>query len=181
MMQAIKCHQTDDRTVNLLGALALALADALRAGVEGASHQGFTGSAALATVAAFPGEPLDNLGRILKLSAAGTSRLVDRLVAAGLMVRQTTGADGRSRAVNLTRAGAKRADRMLAARRSALQCALAPLSPGDRDALGRLLEIMLRALTPDRETCDHTCRLCDMTACPEEICPVEVAALRAEG
>jgi MarR family transcriptional regulator, negative regulator of the multidrug operon emrRAB len=173
--------RSDNRTANLLGAFAIALGDAMRAAVEQASRHGLTGSAALVTIATYPGEPLDALRRTLGLSAAGATRLADRLQGDGLIERRADLGDGRSRAVVLTDAGAERARSVLEARRSVLLRALAPLSAEERDELARLLEGMLSALTPDRETCDRTCRLCDLAACPQDMCPVERPAVRAEG
>ena len=169
-----------DRTGNLLGALALAIGDAMRAAVEDASGHGLAATAALATAGAYPGESIDAMRRTLRLSAAGTTRVADRLQADNLIERRVGAGDGRSRAVVLTDAGRRRAGRALDARRAVLQRALAPLSAKERRELARLLGMMLMTLTPDRETCDHTCRLCDMEACPQHACPVELAALRAE-
>jgi MarR family transcriptional regulator, negative regulator of the multidrug operon emrRAB len=171
---------SDDRTNNLLGALVVALGDAMRASVEKASGHGVTASAALATAFAFPGKSVDHLRRILGLSAAGATRLVDRLEADGLVERRATLDDGRSRAVLLTDAGSKCADSVLEARRAVHSRALAALSIDERNQLARMLDSMLTALTPDRVTCDRTCRLCDIAACPQDICPVELAALRVE-
>jgi DNA-binding MarR family transcriptional regulator len=177
----LRTTKSDEWMANLLGAFALALTDGIRRSIETASRLGFTDSAALATVAASPAEPLDCLARTLRLSGAGTSRLVDRLQTEGLMMRRTGDSDNRSRAVVLTDAGLERANLVLASRRTALLRALTPLSAEEREALGRLLETMLTALTPDRETSEHTCRLCDIAVCPKDICPVELAALRTEG
>lgn len=173
--------QSGDRTNNLLGALAVALGDAMRAAVEDASGHGLSASAALATAAAYPGEPVDSLRRTLGLSAAGATRLVDGLQARGLVERRSGSGDGRSRAVVLTEAGRERADRVLEARHAVLSRALTPLSEAERSELARMLAAMLTALTLDRATCDRTCRLCDIAACPQEICPVELAGRRVEG
>jgi DNA-binding MarR family transcriptional regulator len=166
--------------MNLLGALVVALGDAMRTSVEEASGHGVTAAAALATALAFPGKSVDHLRRILGLSAAGTTRLVDKLQADGLVERRASLDDGRSRAVLLTDAGSEYADRVLAARRAVHSRALAALSTDERKLFARMLDSMLTALTPDRATCDRTCRLCDIAACPQDICPVELAALRAE-
>jgi MarR family transcriptional regulator, negative regulator of the multidrug operon emrRAB len=171
---------TDDRTNNLLGALVVALGDAMRTGVEKASGQGVTAAAALATAFAFPGKSVDHLRRILGLSAAGATRLVDKLQADGLIERRASLDDGRSRAVLLTDAGSKTAKSVLEARRAVHSRALAALSADQQNQLARMLDAMLTALTPDRATCDLTCRLCDIAACPQDICPVELAALRVE-
>lgn len=171
----------DDRTGNLVGALAIALGDALRLDLENASGRGITACAALATAFAYPGETVDALRRTLGLSAAGATRLVDGLQADKLVERRAELEDGRSRAVVLTEAGRKQARAVLAARRAVLSRAMAPLSKRERGELARMLNVMLAALTPDRETCDRICRLCDVNRCPQNICPVELAALRTEG
>jgi hypothetical protein len=36
---------------------------------------------------------------------------------------------------------------------------------------------VLTAITTDRAHADHICRLCDLSVCPEKVCPVEQAAL----
>jgi MarR family transcriptional regulator, negative regulator of the multidrug operon emrRAB len=171
---------TDERTTNLLAALVVALGDAMRASVELASGHGVTASAALATALFSPGQSVDALRRTLGLSAAGATRLVDKLQADGLVERRAGLDDGRERAVLLTEAGAACADKVLAARRAVHARALAALSTEERNLFARMLDAMLTALTPDRATCDRTCRLCDLAACPQDICPVELAALRVE-
>lgn len=170
----------DHRTGNLLGALVVALGDATRTNLEEVSERGITACAALATTFAYPGKSVDTLRRTLGLSAAGATRLVDGLHADKLVERRADLDDGRSRAVVLTNAGRKEAETVLKARRDVLSQALAPLSKRERGELARMLVVMLTALTPDRSTCDRTCRLCDIARCPQDICPVELAAVRTE-
>nr|MBA2262479.1 winged helix-turn-helix transcriptional regulator [Solirubrobacterales bacterium] len=93
----------DDRLINLLGAQALALADRL-----GAS----SASAALVHLCAYPGTSPGALRAVLGITDSGATRLVDRLVAAGLAER-TAGGDGRSIAVHPTEAGRAAADEAL--------------------------------------------------------------------
>lgn len=169
-----------DRAENLLAALALGLTDAIRTATEEASGHGMSGAAALATVTAFPGEAIDGLARIIGLSPAGCSRLVDKLEGEHLVRREGGSQDGRSRSVVPTETGTARARTMHEARRRAVLRALEALNHKQRDQLVVLLEAMLRALTPDRRTCDRICRLCDIAACPQHRCPVERAALASE-
>ncbi|MCV3241741.1 MarR family transcriptional regulator [Mesorhizobium sp. ZC-5] len=152
----------------------------MRTDVESASGHGITAAAALATAFSFPGKSVDHLRKIVGLSAAGATRLVDKLQADGLIERRASLEDGRFRAVSLTKAGIKSADAVLEARRAAYSRALAALSTRERRQLERMLDTMLTVLTPDRATCDLTCRLCDIGACPQDICPVELAAIQAE-
>jgi hypothetical protein len=69
---------------------------------------------------------------------------------------------------------------VLEARRKSLEPALAALSPGERAQLIRLTEKVLGGLTRDRQHSDHICRLCDLSACPDDTCPVNCAALAGE-
>lgn len=139
-----------------------------------------SGAAALVTISSYPNLSLETLSRVLRLSPAGATRLVDSLEDSGFVRRATTSGDRRRKALLLTKAGKVGAVRVLAARRAVLQRAAAQLSQSDRANLTRLIEPMLVALTPDRDTCDHTCRLCELDVCPQASCPIELAALRAE-
>jgi DNA-binding MarR family transcriptional regulator len=162
---------------NLTAAFALAATDDVLAAV--ATVSGMTGGspAALAMVLAYPGISLDTLCRFLRLTPSGAGRLVDRLVAAGLMERRAGASDQRFIALHLTRRGQSVADRALAARRGALRQPLTALTAQEQGTLEKLLDKMLYAMTPDRERCDHICRLCEIAACPQDICPVESAAI----
>ena len=134
-------------------------------------------AAALTTILAFPGESLDTLRRILRLTPSGAGRLIDRLAAADLVQRRAGSSDQRFIALHLTPRGRGLAKRVLVARRAALRRPLAALTAQERALLEPILAKMLYAMTPDRERCDHICRLCEISACPQNICPVETAAV----
>jgi MarR family transcriptional regulator, negative regulator of the multidrug operon emrRAB len=168
--------QTNNRTANLLGALALAITDEFYLAIRKRASGGPTEAAALVEIATWPNETIDSLSRTLRLSAAGTTRLVDRLVREGLVRREISDADRRARRLSATEAGRARVAAILAARRDVLDRALSQLEPQERSSLELLLERMLTCMTSNRETCDHTCRLCDLDNCPPDICPVEQAA-----
>lgn len=162
----------DERTLNLLGALALSLVDGLNAATEGVSGFGGEASAALVTLGVEPGLSVKALGQILRLSHPGTVRLVDRLEKQG-WVERSHGTDGRTLALFLTEAGIERRRLILAERRQSLQRAIAPLTATDREQLTTLLEIMLTALTTDEQEAFTICRLCEEEVCPGDRCPVE--------
>ncbi|MFB3739597.1 MAG: MarR family winged helix-turn-helix transcriptional regulator, partial [Candidatus Velamenicoccus archaeovorus] len=123
---------SDEQTENLLGALALALSDRMRAAIAGASGQADNGAVALSALGRFLEDPsIDLLGRVLGLTSSGTVRLVDRLEAAGL-VRRGVGEDGRVTTVALTAAGRRGAERVTASRRAVLTGALSVLAPAER-------------------------------------------------
>ena len=164
------------RLENLVGALAVALSDSITSAVETASgHAGAMG-AALATLAQEPGLSIEQLRVPLARTQSATVRVVDQLVAEGYAERRP-GRDQRSIAVFLTTEGTEVAAQVLASRQDALTAALGELTPGERKTLTAALEKVLAAITTDRAHADHICRLCDLAACPEKVCPVELAAL----
>jgi MarR family transcriptional repressor of emrRAB len=170
------------RGANLLGSVALAVGDRLRASVEQGAAQGGSAPAALVSLAGYlDGSPIDAVRGPLGLTHSATVRVVDRLVAAGL-ARRREGSDRRSVAVELTPAGRSAAAEALRARREALEEALAGLDPGERAELARLHAKVLATLTDGRAAAGHICRLCDSHACGHEEgrCPVTQAADAAE-
>jgi MarR family transcriptional repressor of emrRAB len=168
---------SEPRLTNLTAAFVLAATDDMLGAIEAGSTMIAGAPAALTTIFAFPGGSLDTLRRILRLTPSGAGRLIDRLVAAGLVERRAGGSDKRFIALYLTRRGHSVTKRVLAARRTALRLPLAALTAEERATLEPILDKMLYAMTPNRERCDHICRLCEITACPQDICPVEAAAL----
>jgi MarR family transcriptional regulator, negative regulator of the multidrug operon emrRAB len=159
----------DERTGNLLGALALTLADQIGTGSD---------AAALITLRNYAeGEPLDLLRRALALSHPGVVRLADRLERRGLVERRRSERDGRAVALRLTPAGRRAADEAQAARADAVDTALDALGKDDRRALDGMLERMLAAHTTDSTASLVICRLCDPDVCGHPAnCPVTLAA-----
>ena len=163
------------RLENLLGALAVGLSDVISSAVETTTgHAGAMG-AALAVLAQEPGLGIEQLRVPLRRTQSATVRVVDQLVAEGYAERRP-GRDQRSVAVTLTPKGAETAARVLASREQALGEAVGALTLGERKALTGALEKVLARITTDRAHADQICRLCDLTACPEPACPVELAA-----
>jgi DNA-binding MarR family transcriptional regulator len=163
---------SDERTLNLLGALALSLVDALESVVDVNAGYGGEAPAALVTLGAEPGLSINALRQILNLSHPGTVRLIDRLEAQGLVERRS-GADGRTLALFLTDAGYQRRQAILAERRQQLQFAVNALDASDREQLTNLLEKMLAAMTTNELRAFAICRLCEEEVCPGDRCPVE--------
>jgi DNA-binding MarR family transcriptional regulator len=171
------------RAANLLGALALRVANQQSDAVAEASGQSETGAAALSALHHFLDHPsIDLLRQVLGLTSSGTVRLVDRLVDAGYVTRRS-GSDARSTIVTLTPAGRRAAQRVSAARATVLRDALASLSAADRQTFERLVsDILVGMIRPPGAT-RWTCRLCDTGACgrPQGECPVANAALARYG
>ena len=151
------------RVENLVGAQSLAVADRLR---DVGSAHGLSASeqAALVTLTAHPDQAVSWLGDVLGLTSGGVTRLVDRLVARGLVAR-TAGTDARQRRLHLTAAGTRRARALNAQRLAVLEDVLAPLSAAERAELERLLERVVGSLHAEYAPTLRTCRLCDRGAC----------------
>ena len=161
------------RTANLLGAIALGLADNILDTAERHVAHGGCTPAALCVIGHEPGQSIDFLARVLGMSHPGAVRLVDRLEADGLIQRRPS-KDGRTVALHLTVSGRKLRMKLLADRRTALQQAMKLLSRAERAQLGGLLEKMLIGLKRGPLHAYTICRLCEDAVCAP--CPMTVAA-----
>jgi DNA-binding MarR family transcriptional regulator len=168
------------RQINLTGAWALAVVDAMAAATEEVAGKSGSAPAALVLLATFPRPTIDTLGQALTLSHSGATRLVDRLEDQGWIQRRHGDSDGDRRAVQveLTRSGKALTRRILAARNQVLERMLSPLSPAERDVLDGLLAKLLESAPMDRSRLRRMCRLCDHGACLP--CPVLGACEQAE-
>ena len=152
------------RTANLLGAIALGLADdILETAERHVAHGGCT-PAALCVIGHEPGLSIDFLARVLGMSHPGTVRLVDRLETDGLIQRRPN-KDGRAVALHLTVSGQKRRIKLLANRRTGLEQAIKRLSRSEREQLVLLLEKLLIGIKRDSLHAYTICRLCEDTVC----------------
>ncbi len=158
-----------DRAANLLGAVGLAVADRIEAMARSIlNHAGET-PAALVVIGYGLGPSNDQLRRVLGLSHPGSVRLVDRLVADGLVERRQ-GRDRRAVALHLTARGAELRRELLHGRLAAIKPLLVSLTDNEQGVLTALLCKMLSSLeTTDLERCT-LCRLCDNTVCTN--CPI---------
>ena len=158
-----------DRTANLLGAVGLAVADRIEETARSIlNHAGET-PAALVVIGYGLGPSNDQLRRILGLSHPGCVRLVDRLVADGL-VERCQGRDRRAVALYLTDEGKALRQKLLRGRLASIRPFLNPLDETEQAALAALLEKMLSSIgVTDVERCS-LCRLCDDSVCTD--CPI---------
>ena len=158
-----------DRTANMLGAVGLAVADRIEeTDREIVKHSGET-PAALVVIGYVLGPSNDQLRRVLDLSHPGTVRLVDRLVADGLVERHK-GQDKRAIALHLTEKGQASREALLKGRLAAIRPLLIPLSLKEQDELAGLLQKVLSSMgASDLDRC-RLCRLCDDKVCTD--CPI---------
>jgi MarR family transcriptional repressor of emrRAB len=164
---------SDERLLNLLGALAVGLGDRIAAATEREVGESATTVAALATVAQVPGASIEGLRHALGLSHSATVRVVDRLAARGLVERRP-GTRGPAVAIVATAAGTRLAARVLDVRHRLVQEVAGDALPED---LVGALETLLERLTVDPAAGHQICRLCDFATCPQERCPVATRQL----
>lgn len=160
------------RAANLLGAAVLGLHDELRQTVETRSGRAGEGPAALNAIGHQPGLSNDALSRLLGLTHTGTVRLVDRLVADGLVERRPAAHDRRGVALYLTVAGKSARREILKVREAALAPLVSRLSAREQKTLSTLLGKLLAAVSRDDTHKLRICRLCDSRACGD--CPILV-------
>ena len=158
-----------DRTANLLGVVGLAVADRIEETARDIlNHVGET-PAALVVIGYGCGPSNDQLRRILGLSHPGTVRLIDRLVADGLVERRE-GRDRRAIALYLSERGMALREELLKGRLAAIRPLLSPLTDAEQETLAALLHKLLSSMeTTDMER-RTLCRLCDDRVCTN--CPI---------
>lgn len=161
------------RTENVVGALALVLSDALLREAQSQAPELGPAAAAINLVGSEPGLSIERLRRALGLSHPGAVRLVDRLVADGLMRRAPSDRDRRAVALRLTEAGEAGALAIRQARQRSLAAALQVLTAEEQASLTALAEKLLGSLVSNEDEAYAVCRLCDHDACTD--CPVDLA------
>jgi MarR family transcriptional repressor of emrRAB len=157
------------RTANLLGALALAIVDRVEVAAREVLDHGGETPAALVVIGYGAGLSNDTLRRILGLSHPGAVRLVDKLVAEGL-VERGSGRDGRQVALHLTRRGKQFRSQLLARRLSAVEQVLGSLDKSEQQTLNDLLHKILAGMDTSEMQRFTICRLCDDRVCDD--CPL---------
>ena len=162
-----------DRPANLMGALALVIADQAADAMAEAGGRPESSAAALSALLHFLDAPSVDLLR----QAEHLAQQIDRLEESG-HVRRGPGEDGRSVSVTLTEPGRAAAERVTEARAGVLQRALVVLSPQERRAFERLAGKVLVGMMRGPGAVRWICRLCDTGVCrgTDGGCPVGNAA-----
>jgi len=151
----------DDMSLaNKLAALALAVTDAMIAGVEDLAP-----SAIAALVTIREGDPMSigEIAAVVGLTHSAAVRLVDRLEKEWLVRRQRR--VGREVLVEITSRGRRRAQQLQDVRLAALARVLAPLSPDERAALDGLVGRIVGAIAPATVPAARFCRMCRRDGC----------------
>ena len=141
------------------GALALAVADSI-ASVSASFSPSGPATAVMVFLSMEPGLPISVLASRIRLSHAGTVRLIDRLEHEQLVERRRHIADRRARFIHLTNSGKKITEALLKAREQVISECVSPLSPNDLDILGVLSERLFVANGFDKDGSISLCHLC---------------------
>jgi DNA-binding MarR family transcriptional regulator len=174
----INAEMNAPRNRNIFGAFALMISDDIvRVTSSHAPEAGPTAST-LALLAHEPGLSIRTLAIGVGLSHAGTVRLVDRLVADGLIERRGHATDGRTRSLYLTATGRRASRKVLDARDQTIAEGLSSLSNKDLATLTAISERVLRARLKSPEQMYRICRLCGHDACAD--CPIDAELRQLE-
>ncbi|MEM8794265.1 MAG: MarR family transcriptional regulator [Pseudomonadota bacterium] len=158
-----------DRTTNLLGVVGLYVADRIEDAAQNILRHGGETPAALVVIGYDFGPSNDQLKRILGLSHSATVRLVDRLIADGLVERRS-GKDKRTIALYLTGRGGEVREDLLKERLAAIRPLLIALDDAEQETLAVLLSKMLASMETTAGDRHTLCRLCDKRVCTD--CPI---------
>lgn len=161
--------------VNTVGSWTLLVTDAMEGAALEATELPGRSLAALVLLANRPGSSVDWLSRRLGFTQSGAVRLVDRLVALGLLRRER---HPRRKEVSLhvTADGEARLHQGLQARAAAVQALVEPLSAGEQERLVALIGKVLAGGTRRRDEADVACRLCDWQVC-KPVCPLDASVV----
>jgi MarR family transcriptional repressor of emrRAB len=162
------------RTINLVGALGIALADGQTRAMREASGLADTEVAALNVIGFGGGPSIVDVRAALSLTHPGTVRVVDRLVARDLVVR-VPGTDGRKVGLVLTPEGRVVFEGSARARADWLGPFAALLRTHVGPGVDTMLEQLLVLVGGTEDDGEHLCRLCDDRVCPQDRCPVTLA------
>ncbi len=162
----------NERTANLLGAVAQLAVDRQLASIEEVSGLNATSAAALITINNAPEQRIDFLYKTLGRSQSATTRLVAKLEGQAL-VQRTDADDARAVSLILTKHGERTVAKILRARRQALTACLGYLNDAEQTDLDSLLAKMLACAVIDEQHAYQICRLCNEDEC--DTCPIEEA------
>jgi DNA-binding MarR family transcriptional regulator len=167
------------RAAQLLGVLATAVGDRMLDVMTRATGLSPAALATLLWIGRCPGVRASVLIEGLNTTASAVARLLKRLDAQKLIVREKDRADGRAEKLRLTEVGARKAVTAIRARAHAMRQLVEGLPLVLRPRLIRIVELMVPVMTIGAERALHACRFCDMRLCRGDItlpCPVSLAA-----
>lgn len=165
-----------DFIANGLGALARALTDRMEEAVTEATGLSTAACFAIVQIGSEPNSCIETLRKMLGSDHSTVVRALKKLEDLDL-VERTRGDknDARLVRINLTHAGEACFTKILTARRDVLSRAISGLSDGECDGLQVLVGKIMRNVVYGGDDQHVVCRLCDLEACRQEICPANCA------
>jgi MarR family transcriptional regulator, negative regulator of the multidrug operon emrRAB len=164
---------SDERLQNLLGALAVAIADNMNASSQELIEFKGEAASALVQIGTVSNLTISKLSKPLSLSHSATVRVVSKLVSKGL-VSKNSNDDAREVALRLTDRGVALMEKILASKNAAIKAIISPFSRDERKTLEAFLCRMLKQTPKSDDDTLRICRMCDERVCPQDTCPVTV-------
>ena len=161
--------------INLMGAVAIAIADCIQTAAAETTGHSASFPAALVIIDRYPTITVDLLGQYLQLSQSGAARLVERLVHQQLVERQR-GDDRRFVQLQLTSAGHDMVQEIQQTKFEAVSNLLKPLTTQEQQQLLSLLAKLAVQSSVTEIAEEYICRFCDVHACPLPDCQERVQA-----
>lgn len=165
----------NSQLINLMGAVAIAIADSIQNAGEETTGNTASFPAALVIIDRYPLITVDLLGQYLQLSQSGAARLVERLVNKKLVERHR-GDDRRFIKLQLTRAGHNMVQEIQQAKVKAVSNSLKSLTLTEQQQLLSLLSKLAEQSNCTELAEEYICRFCDIQACPLSACRERVQA-----
>lgn len=131
---------------------------------------------AIVQIGTEPNSTIQKLRKILKLDHSTMVRSLDKLEKKGLAVRSRKDPnDSRLVRVNLTLQGEAVFTKILNARRAFLSELTSALTSAELEVMYMLMDKMFPKTVECGDDQHFVCRLCELEACPQDICPVNLA------
>jgi len=161
---------------NILGAFTMALNDKMNRAVSTAVGLNSSACYAVVTIGTEPGSTIEELRRMLDLEHSSAVRTIAKLEAKGIVTKSRRSSDDRRIVrITLTRSGEDIFCRILDARQGVLTKVTSKMTDEERNLLNGLIRKGMPDVVKPGDDQHYVCRLCDMEACDQRICPVNLA------
>ena len=159
---------------NALGAFGRALSDKVDLAWTIATGRTISSCYAINQIGCEPGSSIKTLSKMLNLEHSSLVRLLDQLERDGLIKRLDNKSDKREKNIFLSDQGEKTLTQLINARRCVMEPITGLLDDKEINTLHSLIEKMMPAVVVGGDDQHYVCRLCELEACPQEMCPVNL-------
>lgn len=162
-----------ERTANILGALAVALSGRITSETSALSGVSPSAVSALIQIHFYPGICVEQIRSQIWVSHSATVRVIDSLEDAGLIERRRVdGRDGRVMSLFMTDRGAGVVTEVLNRRNSITRAMVTSFPPHEQPLVERVVCGLISSLVQPGPEQEYVCRFCDLSACPQDQCPM---------